>query len=65
MIELVPDGLSVPLRSLRYLIVDDDADQRFLVARTLNRMGMADVVEASSGRTALEVLAEAGKVREF
>jgi len=61
MIELVPDGLSVPLRSLRYLVVDDDADQRFLVARTLNRMGMADVVEASSGRTALEVLAEADR----
>ena len=56
MIELVADGLPVPLRSLRYLVVDDDADQRFLVARTLNRMGMADVVEASSGRTALEVL---------
>lgn len=59
MTELVPGGLSVPLRSLRYLVVDDDADQRFLVARTLNRMGMADVAEASSGRTALEVLAEA------
>jgi len=59
MIELVADGLSVPLRSLRYLVVDDDADQRFLVARTLNRMGMANVAEASSGRTALEALAEA------
>ena len=56
MIELVADGLPVPLRSLRYLVVDDDADQRFLVARTLNRMGMAEVVEASSGRTALEAL---------
>jgi CheY-like chemotaxis protein len=61
MIELVPDALSVPLRSLRFLVVDDDPDQRFLVARTLNRMGMADVVEASSGRTALEALAEADR----
>src|SRR4051812_16469458 len=58
-IELVADGLPVPLRNLRYLVVDDDADQRFLVARTLNRMGMAEVVEASSGRTALEALANA------
>ena len=61
MIELVPDVLSVPLRSLRFLVVDDDPDQRFLVARTLSRMGMADVVEASSGRTALEALAGADR----
>src|SRR5258705_9434303 len=56
MIELVSDKLSVPFRNLRYLIVDDDADQRYLVGRTLNKMGMANVVEASSGRAALEVL---------
>jgi EAL domain-containing protein (putative c-di-GMP-specific phosphodiesterase class I)/AmiR/NasT family two-component response regulator len=61
MIELVPDKLSVPFRNLRYLIVDDDADQRYLVVRTLNRMGMANVVEASSGRGALEVLAQVDK----
>jgi EAL domain-containing protein (putative c-di-GMP-specific phosphodiesterase class I)/CheY-like chemotaxis protein len=59
-IELVSDKLSVPYRDLRYLVVDDDVDQRYLVARTLNRMGMADVVEASSGRDALEVLTRAG-----
>ena len=60
-IELVTEPLSVPFRSLRFLIVDDDADQRYLLARTLNRMGMANVVEASSGRVALEVLGNAGE----
>jgi EAL domain-containing protein (putative c-di-GMP-specific phosphodiesterase class I)/CheY-like chemotaxis protein len=58
MIELVADKLTVPFRNLRYLIVDDDADQRYLVARTLNKMGMANVVEAGSGRGALDVLAQ-------
>jgi EAL domain-containing protein (putative c-di-GMP-specific phosphodiesterase class I)/CheY-like chemotaxis protein len=58
MIELVSDKLSVPFRNLRYLIVDDDADQRYLVARTLNKMGMANVLEASSGRGALEALSQ-------
>jgi EAL domain-containing protein (putative c-di-GMP-specific phosphodiesterase class I)/CheY-like chemotaxis protein len=57
MIELVSDKLSVPYRNLRYLVVDDDPDQRYLVARTLNAMGLANVVEATSGRDALEVLA--------
>ena len=38
MIELVSDKLSVPFRNLRYLIVDDDADQRYLVGRTLNKI---------------------------
>ncbi len=60
MIQLVSDRPSVPFRNLRYLVVDDDADQRFLVARTLNKMGMANVVEASSGRAALEALADVG-----
>src|SRR5258705_6484313 len=61
MIELVSDKLSIPFRNLRYLIVDDDADQRYLVVRTLNKMGMANVVEASSGRAALEVLGKGGE----
>ena len=61
MIELVTDPLSVPFRNLRFLIVDDDADQRYLVARTLNRMGMPKVAEASSGRDALEVLGRVGE----
>src|SRR5262249_10905651 len=50
MIELVSDNLSVPYRNLRYLIVDDDPDQRYLVARTLGAMGLSNVVEATSGR---------------
>lgn len=56
MIELVADPTAVPFRNLRFLIVDDDADQRFLLAKTLNRMGMVNVVEATSGRAALDVL---------
>lgn len=61
MIELVPDEFSVPFRNLRYLVVDDDADQRYLVARTLKGMGMANVVEALSGRAALDVLGQGGE----
>src|SRR5215471_5789817 len=57
MIELVSEKVSVPYRNLRYLIVDDDPDQRYLVARTLNTMGLANVIEATSGRDALEALA--------
>jgi len=59
MIELVSEKLSVPYRNLRYLVVDDDPDQRYLIARTLNTMGLANVSEAKSGREALEVLARA------
>jgi len=61
MIQLVPERLSVPFRNLRFLIVDDDADQRYLLARTLSRMGLANVVEATSGREALAALARAGE----
>ncbi len=56
MIELVSEAMAIPVRNLRFLIVDDDADQRYLLGRTLKRMGMANVVEATSGRSALEVL---------
>jgi EAL domain-containing protein (putative c-di-GMP-specific phosphodiesterase class I)/ActR/RegA family two-component response regulator len=59
MIELVSEKLSVPYRNLRYLVVDDDPDQRYLIARTLSTMGLANVVEAASGRAALEVLSRA------
>jgi EAL domain-containing protein (putative c-di-GMP-specific phosphodiesterase class I)/CheY-like chemotaxis protein len=59
MIELVSEKLSVPYRNLRYLVVDDDPDQRYLVARMLDTMGLANVVEATSGRAALEVLVRA------
>ena len=62
MIELVSEKLSVPYRNLRYLVVDDDPDQRYLVARTLSTMGLANVVEATSGRDALEVLAREAPV---
>jgi len=54
------DVLAIPVRSLRFLIVDDDDDQRFLLAGTLARMGMKNVVEASSGRAALELLGRDG-----
>ena len=50
------DVFAMPVRSLRFLIVDDDDDQRYLLAGTLARMGMKNVVEASSGRAALEML---------
>ena len=61
MIELVPEAMAIPVRSLRFLIVDDDADQRYLLVRTLNAMGMANVVEAATGRGALEVLGRVGE----
>jgi EAL domain-containing protein (putative c-di-GMP-specific phosphodiesterase class I)/CheY-like chemotaxis protein len=61
MIELVADPMSVPFRNLRFLVVDDDVDQRYLLVHTLNKMGIASVIEAASGRMALEVLGQAGE----
>jgi len=52
--------IAIPVRSLRFLVVDDDDDQRYLLVRTLNRLGMANVVEAASGRAALDVLGDDG-----
>lgn len=52
--------LAIPVRSLRFLVVDDDADQRFLLAATLAKMGMTRVAEASSGREALAMLGRDG-----
>lgn len=60
MISTSAEVLAIPVRSLRFLIVDDDADQRFLVAGTLATMGMKNVAEASSGRAALEMLGRDG-----
>jgi CheY-like chemotaxis protein len=60
-IELVPGAMAIPVRNLRFLVVDDDADQRYLLVRTLNMMGVANVGEAASGRGALEVLDRVGE----
>jgi EAL domain-containing protein (putative c-di-GMP-specific phosphodiesterase class I) len=54
------DIRAIPVRGLRFLVVDDDEDQRFLLVQTLTRMGMANVAEASSGRAALELLGHDG-----
>jgi EAL domain-containing protein (putative c-di-GMP-specific phosphodiesterase class I) len=59
-IELVSGAISIDVRSLRFLIVDDDGDQRFLLSRTLAGMGAGRIVEAVSGRSALEILDRAG-----
>jgi EAL domain-containing protein (putative c-di-GMP-specific phosphodiesterase class I)/CheY-like chemotaxis protein len=55
-VELVTGATSIDVRSLRFLIVDDDDDQRFLLSRTLAGMGAARIDEAASGRSALEML---------
>src|SRR5262249_26725677 len=47
--------IAIPVRSLRFLVVFDDEDQRFLLVRTLSRLGMTNVVEARSGRAALDI----------
>ena len=60
MIELVADANAIDFRSLRFLIVDDDQDQRYLLARTLAGMGTARVIEAQSGHEALALLDRAG-----
>jgi EAL domain-containing protein (putative c-di-GMP-specific phosphodiesterase class I) len=59
-IELVADANAIDFRSLRFLIVDDDQDQRYLLARTLAGMGTARVIEAQSGHEALALLDRAG-----
>ena len=61
MIELAADTTALDFRSLRFLVVDDDRDQRYLLARTLSGMGTARVVEASSGHEALEILDRLGQ----
>ena len=39
MIELVADAKAIDFNSLRFLVVDDDRDQRYLLSRTLAGMG--------------------------
>jgi len=59
--ELVADAKAVDFNSLRFLVVDDDRDQRYLLSRTLAGMGTARVVEAPSGHEALAILDRAGQ----
>lgn len=61
MIELVTKTSAIDFGSLRFLIVDDDRDQRYLLARTLAGMGTARVLEAPSGNEALAILDRAGQ----
>ena len=61
MMELVADAKAVDFDNLRFLVVDDDRDQRYLLTRTLNGMGRARVVEAPSGHEALALLDRAGQ----
>lgn len=56
MIELVAEAKTIDLESLRFLIVDDDSDQRFLLSKTLARMGLTRVTEAATGEQALAAL---------
>ncbi len=59
--ELVGDAKAIDFNSLRFLVVDDDRDQRYLLSRTLSGMGTARVVEAPSGHEALAHLDRAGE----
>ncbi len=61
MIELLADASPIDFGSLRFLIVDDDQDQRYLLARTLAGMGTARVLEVPSGHEALAILDRAGQ----
>ncbi len=56
MVELVTETKSIDFSSLRFLVVDDDRDQRFLLTRTLAGMGNARVIEAETGHEALAIL---------
>ncbi len=61
MIELVTNASAIDFGNLRFLIVDDDRDQRYLIARTVAGMGTARVLEAPSGNEALAILDRAGQ----
>jgi EAL domain-containing protein (putative c-di-GMP-specific phosphodiesterase class I)/ActR/RegA family two-component response regulator len=61
MMELVADAKAIDFNSLRFLVVDDDRDQRYLLSRTLSGMGTARVVDAPSGHDALALLDRAGE----
>jgi EAL domain-containing protein (putative c-di-GMP-specific phosphodiesterase class I)/FixJ family two-component response regulator len=60
-IELAADAPAIDFRSLRFLVVDDDRDQRYFLCRTLAAMGTARVVEAPSGHEALAILDRLGQ----
>ncbi|UDY37482.1 response regulator [Dermatobacter hominis] len=45
--------MSASLEHLRVLLVDDDADQRFVLRRQLARRGITDVEEAADGASAV------------
>jgi len=59
--ELVANAKAVDFDNLRFLVVDDDHDQRYLLTRTLNGMGRARIVEAPSGHEALAILDRVGQ----
>ena len=56
--EPAADATAIDFSSLRFLVVDDDPDQRYLLTRTLAGMGTARVVEAPTGHEALALLAD-------
>ena len=58
--ERVAEAKAIDFNSLRFLVVDDDRDQRYLISRTLAGMGRARVVEAPSGHEALAFLDRSG-----
>jgi len=60
-IELVADTDAIDFKSLRFLVVDDDHAQRYLLCKTLAGMGTARVVEAPSGHEALAILDRLGQ----
>jgi two-component system chemotaxis response regulator CheY len=39
---------------MRFLVVDDSSTMRRIIINTLNKLGHADVIEASNGREAIE-----------
>ena len=61
MIELAAEATAIDFRSLRFLVVEDDPDQRYLLAKTLAGMGTARVIEAPSGHEALAILDRGGQ----
>jgi EAL domain-containing protein (putative c-di-GMP-specific phosphodiesterase class I)/AmiR/NasT family two-component response regulator len=61
LMDQVADARVIDFDNLRFLVVDDDRDQRYLLTRTLAGMGRARVVEAPSGREALAFLDRSGQ----
>ena len=61
MIRATTDQGGFPAHAPRALVVDDDSQVRKTVVRALRSLGM-DILEASDGQAALEVLEQAGEV---